>query len=98
MPTMVATTTAVITNTAWTSRNPVGEEWPTGPDQARESSQMATENLGQMAQLKTPTATRNKDQPRVRITLSVSPAASGIDRDLGPGRFASGRPQGTMPT
>lgn len=73
IPTIDPSTTAVITRTAWTSRKGVGDECPTWPDQARESSQMATEKRGQMAQLKTPTATRNKDQPRERITSSVSP-------------------------
>ena len=69
---MVPRVTAVITRTAWTSRKDVGEEWPTVPVQARESSQMARENLGQMAQLNTPTATRKMDQPRDRITWPVS--------------------------
>ncbi|MBQ1043906.1 hypothetical protein KBX35_22545 [Micromonospora sp. C32] len=52
-------------SSACTQRKPVGLPSATTPeDQARSSFQMAIANLGQIAQVHTPTATRNSDQPR----------------------------------
>nr|ACN38335.1 hypothetical protein [Micromonospora inyonensis] len=52
-------------SSAWIQRNPVPSPSPTVPDDhARESFQMATANLGQIAQVQNPTPTRNNDHPR----------------------------------
>lgn len=54
---------------ACTHRNDVGVPCPTKPvDQARESSQMASANRGQMTQFQTPTPIRKAAQPREIVT------------------------------
>jgi hypothetical protein len=69
---IVPIVTAVTIRTACTSRKDVGLEWPTVPDQARWSFQIAIAKRGQISQLKAPASTRNTDQLRERITPSVS--------------------------
>ncbi|GLY25607.1 hypothetical protein Misp04_53380 [Micromonospora sp. NBRC 101691] len=64
-------------NNAWIQRKPVPPPSPTVPvDQALGSFQIATANLGQIAQVQTPTPTRKSAQPR-DSTMAAEYASAG---------------------
>ncbi|MEU1606827.1 hypothetical protein ABZ428_26440 [Micromonospora matsumotoense] len=68
----------------WIQKKPVGAPSPTTPPaQARASFQMASPNLGQMAQVHTPTPIRNNDQPRDSTMVAKYSSAPGPTRQGG---------------
>jgi hypothetical protein len=68
-PAVVPMASDATINPACTHKNDVGAPCPTEPDdQARESSQMASANRGQMTQFQTPTPIRKAAQPREIVT------------------------------